>query len=56
MINSKGHLFISIGKSIIRCGGCIIGITSGITPLVLFSLFFLGAELFGIAEELVDKR
>lgn len=53
-MNSKGHLFISIAKSVIRSIGCVIGIAT--TSILLFSIFFLGAEILGIAEELVDKR
>lgn len=53
-MNSKGHLFISITKSSLRILSCVIAIMIGsFEPLVIG---FGGAELFGILEELVDKR
>lgn len=53
-MNSKGHLFISVFKSVIRIGSCVIAIMSGrVIPL---AVGFLGAEVLGILEELVDKR
>lgn len=53
-MNSKGHLFISVAKSAVRIISCIVSIaTKGIIPM---AVGFLGAEVLGIAEELVDKR
>ena len=53
-MNSKGHLFISIAKSVVRIGACGWALASGrVIPL---AVGFLGAEVLGIAEELVDKR
>ena len=53
-MNSKGHLFISVSKSIVRIGSCVWSLISGkVTPL---AVGFLGAEVLGILEELVDKR
>lgn len=53
-MNSKGHLFISLVKSVIRIAG-------GITALLKMSVVPLAvgiiiAEGCGILEELVDKR
>ena len=53
-MNSKGHLFISIAKSAVRIGACGWAlVTDSVIPL---AVGFLGAEVLGIAEELVDKR
>ena len=53
-MNSKGHLFISIAKSVVRIGACGWALVSGrVIPL---AAGFLAAEVLGIAEELVDKR
>ena len=53
-MNSKGHLFISIAKSAVRIGACSwVLVTGSVIPL---AIGFLGAEVLGIAEELVDKR
>lgn len=53
-MNSKGHLFISLGKSIIRIiGGITTLITGTIVPL---SIGIVIAEIGGVLEELVDKR
>ena len=53
-MNSKGHLFISIAKSAVRIGACgWVLVTGSVIPL---AVGFLGAEVLGIAEELVDKR
>ena len=53
-MNSKGHLFISLAKSIIRIGSCVITLCNH--SVVPIAVGFLGAEVLGIAEELVDKR
>lgn len=53
-MNSKGHLFISLAKSIIRVIGGIFTLTSGsIVPLAVGIII---AEIGGILEELVDRR
>jgi hypothetical protein len=53
-MNSKGHLFISIAKSICRIGAAIIAtLTKSVTIL---AIGFGIAEILGIAEEIVDKR
>ena len=53
-MNSKGHLFISLGKSAIRVVGGIASLSTGsIIPLALGIII---AEIGGVLEELVDKR
>lgn len=53
-MNSRGHLFISLAKSIVRViGGVATIITGSIIPLAICIAL---AEVGGIAEELVDKR
>lgn len=53
-MNSKGHLIISFGKSIIRIiGGIMALIKKSIVPLAIGIII---AEGGGILEELVDKR
>lgn len=53
-MNSKGHLYVSLAKSVIRIGACIWSFAVGnIAPM---AIGFLGAEVLGIAEELLDKR
>jgi hypothetical protein len=53
-MKDKGHFYISIIKSILRISGCIICIiTNNIIPI---AISFGIAEIFGIAEEIVDKR
>lgn len=53
-MNSKGHLYISLGKSAIRIIGGIGTLLSG--SLYPVSLGIIIAEIGGILEELVDKR
>lgn len=53
-MNSKKHLYVSIVKSVIRSVGCILGIATN--SIILFAIFFLGAEALGILEEMVDER
>lgn len=54
VMNSLGHLLISIVKSGLRIAACIVSLMHGtIWPL---AAGFLVAEVLGIAEELVDKR
>lgn len=53
-MNSKGHLFISLGKSCIRViGGIVTLINGSIIPLVVGVIL---AEVGGVLEELVDER
>lgn len=53
-MNSKGHLFISLGKSAIRViGGVITLINGSVIPLAISIVL---AEVGGVLEELVDKR
>lgn len=53
-MNSKGHLFISLGKSAIRViGGVATLISRSIIPLAIGIII---AEIGGVLEELVDKR
>ena len=53
-MNDKGHLYISLAKSIIRIGGAAVGVYK--KSVVCLGIAFITAELLGIAEELVDKR
>lgn len=54
-MKDKGHFFVSLVKSLLRIGACIY--LTVILPIVLpFSLLFLGAEILGILEEIVDRR
>lgn len=53
-MNSKGHLFISLGKSGVRViGGVITLINGSVIPLAIGIVL---AEVGGVLEELVDKR
>ena len=53
-MNSKGHLIISLAKSVIRiAGGVITLITGSVVPLAVSVTV---AEIGGILEEIVDKR
>ena len=53
-MNSKGHLFISLGKSAIRIiGGIIALLKKSIIPLAVGVII---AEVGGVLEELVDER
>ena len=53
-MNSKGHLYISLGKSILRIVSAIATIAT--RDVLWLALGFGIAELLGVAEELVDKR
>lgn len=53
-MNSKGHLYVSTMKSIIRIGACILSMAT--SNVVVLAIGFLGAEVLGIIEELVDQR
>ena len=53
-MKDKGHFWISIIKSIIRIGFCIWAISAN--SLVLLAFGIIGAEIFGILEEVLDKR
>ncbi len=53
-MNSKGHLFISLGKSTIRIvGGIVALIKKSVVPLAIGTIV---AEIGGVLEELVDER
>lgn len=51
-MNSKGHLFISLGKSVIRVIGGIVTLVN-VIPL---AVGIIVAEVGGVLEELVDER
>ena len=53
-MNSKGHLLISLAKSIIRVVGGIVTLTTG--SVVPVAIGVIIAEIGGVLEELVDKR
>lgn len=53
-MNSKGHFLISMAKSGIRIFGSILAIKKRNINVLAGSM--LGAEILGIAEEIVDKR
>lgn len=53
-MNDKGHLYISLAKSVIRIVGAVIAI--GKKSVSILALFLLCAEVLGVAEEVVDKR
>lgn len=53
-MNSKGHLFISLGKSVIRIlGGIVALVKKSAVPL---TIGIIVAEIGGVMEELVDER
>lgn len=53
-MNSKGHLFISLGKSAIRVVGGIVTLLSG--SIIPLAVGIIVAEVGGVLEELVDER
>lgn len=53
-MNSKGHFYTSLAKSILRIAGCIITITT--LNILYLAWFFLFGELLGIVEEIFDRR
>lgn len=53
-MNSKGHLFISIAKSVIRIASCCTAMATDSVKAI--AVGFVAAEILGVAEELVDKR
>ena len=53
-MNSKGHLLISLAKSVIRVVGGIVTLTSG--SVIPVAVGVIVAEIGGVLEELVDKR
>ena len=53
-MNSKGHLFISLSKSISRIIGGVLTLSTG--SLIPIAIGIVIAEIGGILEELVDKR
>lgn len=53
-MNSKGHLYISLGKSAIRIiGGIVALFKKSVVPLVIGIIV---GEVGGVLEELVDER
>lgn len=53
-MNSKGHLFISLGKSSVRViGGIVSLVRKSVIPL---AVGIIVAEIGGVLEELVDER
>lgn len=53
-MNSKGHLFISLGKSVIRVIGGIATLVNG--SIIPLAVGIIVAEVGGVLEELVDER
>lgn len=53
-MNSKGHLFISLGKSAIRDIGGIVALVNG--SIIPLAVGIIVAEVGGVLEELVDER
>ena len=53
-MNSKGHLLISLAKSVIRVIGGIVTLTTG--SVIPVAIGIIVAEIGGVLEELVDKR
>ena len=53
-MNSKGHLFISLGKSEIRVVGGIVTLLNG--SIIPLAAGIIVAEVGGVLEELVDER
>lgn len=52
-MNSKGHFWISIAKSLIRIVGCYMGVHGNLHGMAMSFIF---AEAMGILEELADER
>jgi len=53
-MNSKGHLYISLAKSLIRIGSAIAAIW--MREFEILALGIMIAEICGILEEVYDKR
>lgn len=53
-MNSKGHLYISLAKSLIRIGSAVASIWIG--RFEILAIGFAIAEIGGILEEVFDKR
>lgn len=53
-MNSKGHLFISLGKSAIRILGGIVALAKN--SVIPQAVGVIIAEIGGVLEELVDER
>lgn len=53
-MNDKGYFLISMTKSGVRILGSVIAIKK--RSIAVLASALLGAEILGIAEELVDKR
>lgn len=49
---SKKHFYLSMVKSAIRLGGCMVLALSGDVVIATFAVMFAIAEFIGIAEEL----
>lgn len=49
---SKKHFYLSMIKSAIRLGGCMVLALSGDVVIATFAVMFAIAEFIGIAEEL----
>lgn len=49
---SKKHFYLSMVKSAIRLGGCMVLALSGDLVIATFAVMFAIAEFIGIAEEL----
>lgn len=53
-MNSKGHFFMSLAKSVIRMVGC--GFALRWNDIKILAVAFAAAEILGIGEELIDRR
>ena len=53
-MGSKGHLTISVNKSLIRMACCISALMND--SLMILCAGLIIAEVLGVVEELVDKR
>lgn len=53
-MGSKGHLGISVNKSLIRMACCISALMNNSIEILCIGLII--AEVLGVIEELVDKR
>lgn len=53
-MGSKGHLRISVNKSLIRMACCVSALMNNSIEILCIGLII--AEVLGVVEELVDKR
>lgn len=53
-MNSKGHLYLSLAKSLIRIGSAVAA--GFMDNLVILVIGFVVAEIGGILEEVFDRR